>query len=114
MILSRRDLIQNSALGATCLLTGTSLAAEAETPIIDTHQHLWDPAKIKMPWLADAPEVLRHKYHTAEYAAATKGLNIKCVYMEVDVDAKQLVDEATSVLDLSREGKTTIGAVIGG
>ena len=55
MDLSRRDILRTSALGATCLLAGTSLAAEAETPIIDTHQHLWDPAKIKMPWLADAP-----------------------------------------------------------
>jgi predicted TIM-barrel fold metal-dependent hydrolase len=101
-------------MGATCLLAGSSQAADTEMLIIDTHQHLWDPEKIKMPWLDEAPDILRHKYYTAEYAAATKGLNIKCVYMEVDVAEKQLVDEAASVLALSKEGKTTIGAVIGG
>ena len=24
-------------------------------PIIDTHQHLWDLDKFRLPWLADAP-----------------------------------------------------------
>ena len=67
-----------------------------------------------MPWQADAPEILRKTYQTKEYAETTRELNIKAVYMEVDVDSKQLVEEAEQVLALSREGKTTIAAVIGG
>jgi L-fuconolactonase len=111
---SRRDFLKATAISTTCVVAGQSRAANVEPQIIDTHQHLWDPAKIKMPWLADAPEVLRHTFHTAEYAQATRGLNVKSVYMEVDVDPKQLVDEAQQVLALSREAKTTIAAVIGG
>ena len=53
-------------------------AEESAGPlIVDTHQHLWDLSKFKLPWLADAPEVYRHSYRPQEYAEATKGLNIR-------------------------------------
>ena len=44
--------------------------------IVDTHQHLWDLSKLKLPWLADAPEVLRKTYRNEEYRQATEGLNV--------------------------------------
>ena len=51
----------------------SSLAADVEPLRIDTHQHLWDLSKQKMPWLTDAPEILKHDYRSEEYAAEAFG-----------------------------------------
>src|SRR5690242_15838159 len=105
----------NAAAAATCVAAAVpTLAAEDSPLIIDTHQHLWDLAKYTPPWLAEAPEVLKHTYSLPQYAEATKGLNVKTVYMEVDVDPKQLVTEAEQVIGLSKQGQPMVGAVIGG
>ncbi len=91
-----------------------SPAAVPLPDIIDTHQHLWDLKKQKLPWLAGAPNILNRTYHLPEYREATQGLSIKGIYMEVAVDASQLIEEAEQVIGLSRDSATqTIGAVIG-
>lgn len=83
--------------------------------IIDTHQHLWDLEQLRLPWLQDAPDILKHNYRPQEYAQATAGLNVKAVYMEVDVDPADHDKEAQYVIGLCRSGKEfTRGAVIGG
>ncbi len=83
--------------------------------IIDTHQHLWDLDQLRLPWLQGAPEILKHHYRPQEYAQAVAGLNVKAVYMEVDVDPEQHDKEAEYVIGLCRSGKEfTRGAVIGG
>lgn len=83
--------------------------------IIDTHQHLWNLDQLRLPWLQGAPEVLRHHYRPQEYAQAIAGLNVKAVYMEVDVDPGDHDKEADYVVGLARGGKDhTIAAVIGG
>ena len=105
-----------SAAGAAAVpfLSRTGAGEEAAPAlIIDTHQHLWDLTKLTLPWLDGAPEVLRHTYHLNEYREATRGLNVKCVYMEVNVDPTQEVAEAEHVIALSKLGDPTCGAVIG-
>jgi L-fuconolactonase len=83
--------------------------------IIDTHQHLWDLTNFKPPWLNGAEDVLRRNYRTQEYLEATRGLNVKTVYMEVDLDPSQHMAEAEHVVELSRsEEHPTIAAVVGG
>lgn len=85
------------------------------TPIIDTHQHLWDLEKFRLPWLAGGGPLARS--HTlSDYQRAADGLNIvKTVYMEVDVAPEQRPAEAEYVLDLCRRPDTLLaGAVIGG
>lgn len=115
MTMPRRDFsAAMAATAASASLAGSSQAEDAPGLIVDTHQHLWDLDKSTPPWLANAPEVLRHTYHLKEYADATRGLNIKTVYMEVDVDPKQLVAEAEHVIALSKLGRPMVGAVIGG
>jgi predicted TIM-barrel fold metal-dependent hydrolase len=114
-VMQRRTFLKTSAALATaaaCSLQHT-MAAEPAPLIIDTHQHLWDLAKFKLPWLSGAPEVLKHTYHLNEYREATRGLNVKSVYMEVYVAQDQLVAEAEHVVELSRAGNPTVGAVIG-
>jgi L-fuconolactonase len=69
----------------------------------------------KLPWLGDAPAVLRQSYRTEEYLAATAGLNVRAVYMEVDVAEETLRNEAELVLGIAASGQTPmLGAVIGG
>lgn len=121
MISSRRQfMVQSaSAVGASLFverLMPSAHAADSESLlIIDTHQHLWNLKTQKLPWLGGAPEILKHSYTPVEYAAATKGLNVKAVYMEVDVDSSELIAEAEYVIGLAKSGREqTIAATIGG
>jgi predicted TIM-barrel fold metal-dependent hydrolase len=84
-------------------------------PIIDTHQHLWDLSRFRLPWL-DGGGPLATSHLLSDYEAAIEGLNVvKTVYMEVDVAEEQLVDEAEYVLALCARPETKmVGAVIGG
>src|SRR5271170_2636974 len=90
---TRRQLLVGSAISAVApallssSFTGQARADEPAGPlIVDTHQHLWDLSKFTLPWLADGPEAYRHSYRPQEYVAATQGLNVRTVYMEVDVE----------------------------
>ena len=123
MTLSRRQFVGQVAAGvaAPALLSGTAALGSAgepaaPLPIVDTHQHLWDLDKVYPPWLKGAPDTLHRRYTTAEYLEATRGLNlVKAVYMEVDVDPSQHVNEAEHVIGLCRSGQhPTVAAVIGG
>lgn len=113
--MQRRSFLKSAAAAAAVPLSSlVSAVDDASAPLmVDTHQHLWDLSKFKLPWLAGAPAVLRQTYHTAEYRAATRGLNVKCVYMEVNVDPTQEAAEAEHVIALSKLGDPTVGAVIG-
>ena len=84
-------------------------------PIVDTHQHLWDLDKFRLPWLVDVP-ALRRSYRTSDYLAATAGLGVvKSVYMEVDVAPEQQAAEADALIELCAQEETlTVAAVISG
>jgi predicted TIM-barrel fold metal-dependent hydrolase len=84
-------------------------------PIVDTHQHLWDLTKFRLPWTDSVPP-LKRTFLTSDYLTATAGLHVvKAVYMEVDVDPAQQVAEAEYILDLcQRDDNPTVGAVISG
>lgn len=121
MQLNRRSFLQQAATGALAIglrgpATQPAAAAEAAGPlIIDTHQHLWDLTKLELPWLEGVPEILKRSYRTEDYRAAIHGLNVKAIYMEVDVAQRQLVEEAELVIELVRSGTSpTVGATIGG
>ena len=112
----RRFLQQTTALTVAAGLPAPSRADEPVTmPIVDTHQHLWDLSRFKLPWLEGAPKLDR-SFLMEDYRRATEGLNVvKSVYMEVDVEPSQQAAEADYVLDLIRRGGTPmVGAVISG
>jgi len=117
MSLSRRTMILGSASAAAAfslLPPSTAMAAEPAA-IIDTHQHLWDSKRVKQAWLESAPEILRATYGPTEYAAATRGLSIRTVYMEVDVVVEDQNKEAVYVVGLCKDkAELTKAAVIGG
>ena len=101
---------------ATAQQSSDADRAEDSLPIIDTHQHLWDLSRQKLPWLDKAPEVLRRSYVTSDYLEATKGLNVvKAIYMEVDVPPSDHVAEVKLITELCRsQDHPTAAAVIGG
>jgi L-fuconolactonase len=119
----RTFLAQAAAITATgALLSGSPLVAnEPDTPpaddlpIIDTHQHLWDLKRFRLPWLEGEPK-LRRSFVTSDYLAATKGLNVvRAVYMEVDVAPDQQRAEAQHVIGLCEsDDHPTVAAVISG
>ena len=63
----------------------------ADFPIVDAHQHFWDPARNYHPWLRDLPPVafrygdygaLRRPYLPADYFADAASFPIaKTVYV---------------------------------
>jgi len=84
-------------------------------PIVDTHQHLWDLTKFRLPWLK--PDDVFNKSHVmSDYLKATAGLNVvKTVYMEVDVAPEQQTEEAEYVIGLcQRADNPMVAAVISG
>lgn len=108
-----------AALGPSFSKTAFSKAATARADgpqIIDTHQHLWDLKRFRLPWLDGAGPALNRTFLAEDYLEAARGLNVvKAVYMEVAVEKGQRQREAEWVIDLCREGKTpTVAAVIGG
>ena len=117
MSTSRREFLRHTAVvtSASLLSTNLTLAAETQDLRIDTHQHLWDLSWQKMPWLADATDILKHDYRSQEYATATAGRLMRTIYMEVDIAESQHHAEAEFVIKLCQDPKhPMIGAVIGG
>ncbi len=114
---TRRQFVhQTAALSAGALL-GASLqgAGDAPLPIVDTHQHLWDLKKFKLPWI-EKGSPLQRNYLMSDYLQEARGLNIvKTLYMEVDVDPSQQQAEAEYVIELCKRADTPmVGAIISG
>lgn len=121
--MSRRQMIGTSLAGAAALSVGMQSFVTAEAKanafrkpqrVLDTHQHLWDLEKVKLPWLESAPDVLRKKYWLDEYREASKGYQVETLYMEVDVAEEQLDQEAEIISELGRDKKNRmLGAILG-
>jgi L-fuconolactonase len=107
-------------LGSAMLAIGSQADARSDRPksdwsIIDTHQHLWDLSKFRLPWLKPGGELTRD-FTMADYGKATEGLPItKSVYMEVAVAPEQKLAEAEYIVEVCADkGNPTCAAVIGG
>jgi len=114
--MKRRRFLQTACATITATSVASAKPATVMPPeIIDTHQHLWDPAVISPPWLQGAPEKIRSKHHLAEYRKATDGLKVTAIYMEVDVATADLDREAEAVIALCKDPESGIvAATIGG
>ena len=52
--------------------------------LTDSHVHLWDPTRFRMPWL-DGEPTLNKPFGVAEFAVASAGLDVESiVYVQVD------------------------------
>ncbi|NQT38761.1 MAG: amidohydrolase family protein [Planctomycetes bacterium] len=125
MNINRREFLHRSTrLACAGTALGTLTAAETISgddgpseplPIIDTHQHLWDLGKLRLPWLQNVQHLQRN-FLTADYLKAVRGLNVvKAVYMEVAAAPEQKLIEAEIAVELCRRtDNPTVAAVIGG
>src|SRR5437867_10703307 len=81
-------------------------------PIVDTHQHLWDLERFRLPWLANSP-TLNRSFLMEDYLQATAGLNLaQSVYMEVDLAPEQQEQEAEYVAAVCAAGDTPMAAAV--
>ncbi|MFZ1910016.1 MAG: thioesterase, partial [Burkholderiales bacterium] len=82
-------------------------------PIIDAHQHFWDPRANYHPWLCDAAPIafrygdysaLRRPYLPADYLMDAAGHEVvKTVYVETEWDPRDPLGETKWVERLRRE-----------
>jgi predicted TIM-barrel fold metal-dependent hydrolase len=85
----------------------------APLPIVDAHQHFWDPRVNYHPWLCDRPPVpfrygdysaLRRPYLPADYFADARPHQVvKTVYVETEWDPRDPLGEMRYVEQLRRE-----------
>ncbi|MCX5662940.1 MAG: amidohydrolase [Planctomycetota bacterium] len=84
--------------------------------IIDTHQHLWDPAKLSYSWCAGIP-VLNRAFLPDDYQAAVSDLPdgvriVQSVHVEADVDEPFMADETRWILSVAEDPKRLTKAVV--
>lgn len=85
--------------------------AEDAFPIVDPHQHFWDPGRNYYPWLCDAEPIafrygdyasLRHPYLPSDYRAdAGRHHIVKTVHVEAEWDRRDPVGETRWLEDLA-------------
>lgn len=117
MRIHRRQFLAAATGAAICGLNRIAWAADPIGPqlIIDTHQHLWVRDRIDPPWVGNAAGILRLSYGPDEYREATRGLNVRSIYMEIDAAEADLDREAqTAIAWCSEKGSRMVGATIGG
>lgn len=125
--IERRRFLQSmgAALTMPYALSAMEQKETASLAIIDTHQHLWDLARFKLPWLTNNPQLSRsyvmedYLKATGELAQGTESLSparvVKAIYMEVDVTPEQQQVEADWVVSLCKRGDTpTVAGVVSG
>jgi L-fuconolactonase len=80
-------------------------------PIIDSHIHLLDQRRFGYSWAAGAP-ALKRDWTPDDLAASAKPIEIEgLVFVEVDVDMPQYLDEAIWVDELAKRDRRVLGAV---
>jgi L-fuconolactonase len=80
-------------------------------PIVDSHVHLWDPTRFRMPWL-DNNERIGRPFLQADYREHTAGLDVEgIVYLQVEVLPAYALLEAQWVADLPAEPLPVLGIV---
>lgn len=63
-------------------------------PIVDTHLHIWDPTRIRYPWL-DAIPLLNRPWLLDDYRAAFASVEVEAmVFVQCEADFAAFVDEA--------------------
>ncbi|HAN96981.1 MAG TPA: amidohydrolase [Planctomycetaceae bacterium] len=113
----RQWLAATTAAGFAGLLAAGQVAARSDETYdrIDTHQHLWDLKRFRLPW-TDGNEKLARDFLIPEYRQATAGTGITtAIYMEVGMEASQQADEAQWVIELCEDPTSgTMAGVIAG
>jgi L-fuconolactonase len=80
-------------------------------PIVDSHLHLWDPARLRYPWLDSVPK-LNRTHLIADYRRACETVQVaKMVFVQCDCDPRQSSEEADWVREVARDDVRIRGIV---
>ena len=80
-------------------------------PIVDTHLHVWDPGKLRYPWLDDIP-FLNKPFLLEEYARLCEPVQVgKMVFIQAECDFTQYREEAEWVTSLTKADSRLKGIV---
>ncbi len=80
-------------------------------PIVDAHLHVWDPRRLRYPWL-EGNALLNRPWLMADYDAATAGTTVEAmVFVQCETDPAQAADEAAWVAGLATEDSRIRGMV---
>ncbi len=83
----------------------------SDSPIVDSHVHIWDPARLPYAWL-DGHPVLDRPFLLGDYDAATAPESIsKMVFVECDIDRGHAVDEVAWVEEVAASDSPIAGIV---
>jgi L-fuconolactonase len=81
------------------------------TDIVDAHVHLWDPRRLRMPWL-DGDATLQRRFDLDDLSTAAHGLPLQqVVYVEVDVAPAYGLLEARWATDQAERDQRLAGIV---
>lgn len=82
-----------------------------DLPIVDAHIHLWDPAKLRYPWLDNIP-LLNRPHLLEDYRRACGPLRVeKMVFLQCECDFAQYRQEADWVASLVEDEPRLVGMV---
>lgn len=99
--MNRRDFLASSA--------GAALAAEPPIPIIDTHIHLFDPARPQgVPWPNPSQTAIYKPALPARYRAIAVPLGIKGA---IEVEASPWLEDNQWVLDVAAKDTIIVGTI---
>jgi L-fuconolactonase len=80
-------------------------------PVIDSHVHLWDPGRYRIPWLDGVPKINK-LYDLDDYTAATAGVEVAgFVYLQVEVGPPYALLEARDLVELAARDARVLGIV---
>jgi L-fuconolactonase len=80
-------------------------------PIVDSHVHLWDPTRFRMPWL-DGNERIGKPFGLPEFREHSAGIEVEgIVYLQVEVTPAYALLEAQWVADQPTDGPPILGIV---
>jgi L-fuconolactonase len=80
-------------------------------PIVDSHVHLWDPIRFRMPWL-DGNERIGKPFGLPEFREHSAGIEVEgIVYLQVEVTPPYALLEAQWVADQPADGPPILGIV---
>jgi len=69
--------------------------------VVDTHVHLWDPERIRYPWL-EGNDLLNKPYLLEEYRTHCKDVDVEqMVFLQCECDPGQFRDEVALITELA-------------
>ena len=80
--------------------------------LLDTHLHLIHRDRFRYDWTAEVPPLAEGDFTLADYRALAGDEVDRAVFMEVDVPAEQLQDEARFIASLARDPGNRLAGLI--